>query len=129
MKPSLFHHFFVGVCVLAFGVHQVSQKILGFRFDFADAYADPFLGTLIVLYLHQINPLRFWEVTRFELVVTGVVFMCVSELVFPVLAPHRFIADWKDLIGIFLGTATYLVIASAPKTKITHSKDELFKTN
>lgn len=110
MNSSMVYHLTVGFCFLAFGMHQVFQKILGIRSEWIDSYADPFWGIIIALYLHKINPVRIKKQNVFEIMIVGVAFMCISEWIFPIWAPHKFTADGADLLSITLGTISYLFI-------------------
>ena len=97
-----------------FLLHQAAEKIFAFRVPFLDSYADPFLGTPVLLTLLLWERRQLFKAgTSFtfsvlETAVAAGFLMLISEGLFPYLSDN-FTADVWDLVAILLGTVYFYV--------------------
>jgi hypothetical protein len=118
LRSSFLHPlFFVALSLLC--LHQWLQKILLFPIPVLDHWGDPFLGSILLLFLWRferyrligISPLQPFPV--FELAVFGGFCFIVSECLFPLLS-SSFRFDWLDAIAIFTGIGLYHFLVNRP---------------
>jgi hypothetical protein len=108
MIKHLLHYSFLLPSV-AFLVHQITQKIIGFSFPFIDNYLDPFcFGALVPPLLLMERKLIFNELaySKLEILVLLTILVIFSEVLLPFI-DTRFIADPIDACLIVLGGGWY----------------------
>lgn len=101
---------------VAFLVHQATQKGLDLSISFLDSYADPVC--LGALGLHSIlleRRLAFGvsKLSSVDILTVTLLLAVVSEVVFPWFSDD-FVADWWDVVGIFLGALWF--VTTQPST-------------
>ncbi len=113
-------------CVLIFGLHQVSQKILCWNFDFFDSYLDPFLFIPILLGLVLQERIlitnRFfnnfsstsYHFSLFEIFVITAFFAILFEEGISRWVPN-FTKDYWDYIAYFSGAIIFHFFINTPK--------------
>ena len=91
-------------------MHQITQHILHYSIDWADNYLDPFIGAMVLFHLIYLDPFRVLSISQYNVLLIGTAMVLISEVVFPLLAPHRFVSDSYDVIAIYAGTTSYTFI-------------------
>lgn len=104
------HSFGFWFPLLLFGLHQLSQKVIGLELLWVDFYLDPFCLTALFF------PLLQWErkmlygqakLSRLEILLIFVVLVILFEGLLPYFF-EQFVADFWDVIAMALGLGWFM---------------------
>ena len=115
MSRSQFTNVVIGIVVLLFVAHQLLQKVYEVQLPFLDAYLDPFLGSILFLYLFSIDPFRTVPLSYATLLMALLSFITFSEVVLVIIAPTAFVADGWDVLSIVFGFGVYVLLMKKNK--------------
>ena len=107
--------------------HQVLQYGFKWSVPFIDNYLDPFCFGALAMHGYLFERIWLYDYHKISLLSYLIIFLFLSltsEVLFPLLS-NRFVADWRDVVAIFLGILFFYITHGNQKRSMRYS----FKTN